>query len=67
MIRISFALLIAALVWAATAKAGSPDFTLSLYACSDTYAGGEKMSDNCLKTDEEKLEDMESMEIDPED
>ena len=29
--------------------------------------GGEKVGDNCLKTDEEKLEDMESMIENPDD
>ncbi len=67
MVRIFMLSAVAAFLMAIPAKAGSPDFTISLYICSDVYVGGEKVGDNCLKTDEEKLEDMESMDEDPED
>jgi hypothetical protein len=67
MVRVVLLSAIAAFLMAVPARAGSPQFTISLYICSDVYVGGKKVSDNCLKSDEEKLEDMESMEEDPED
>ncbi|MCZ6449104.1 MAG: hypothetical protein O6831_12810 [Alphaproteobacteria bacterium] len=66
MVRIFMLSAIAAVLMAVPAKAGSPDFTLSLYTCSDVYLGGEKVGDNCLETDEEKLADMESTVVDGE-
>ena len=67
MVRIFMLSAIAAVLMAVPAKAGSPDFTISLYSCSVVYLGGKKVGDNCRKTDEEKLEDMESMIENPED
>ena len=67
MVRILMLSAIAAFLMATPVRAGSPDFTVSLYTCSEVYVGGEKVNDNCLKIDEEKLADMESMEIDSED
>ena len=60
---LAFALILMAITLgtAFTAKpgsAGSPDFDLSLYMCSDTGGGGT----NCLETDEEKLDWVESIE-----
>ena len=40
---------------------GSEKFQLSTYTCSDVYWGGKKAGDNCVATDEEKLEVLDSM------
>ncbi len=60
MVRIFMLSAFAVVLMAIPAKAGSPDFTISLYTCSDVYLGGKKVNDNCLETNEEKLADMES-------
>ena len=41
--------------------AGHNDFVLSTYACSDVYWGGVKVGDNCVATDEEKMEVLNSI------
>ena len=61
MVRILMVSIFAVFIMALPAKAGSPDFTISLYSCSDVYLGKKKVGDNCLQTEEAKLADMESM------
>ncbi len=40
---------------------GSDNFLLSTYACSDFTMGKDKAGDNCVETDEEKLDVMRSI------
>ena len=43
---------------------GSDQFLLSTYMCSDFTMGKEKAGDNCVETDEEKLDVMRSIDDD---
>ncbi len=62
MVRILMVSIFAVFLMALPAKAGSSDFTVSLYTCSDVYLGGKKVGDNCLQSYQAKLAHMESME-----
>ena len=60
--RILFAL--CALAFAVPAFAGSPNFVVSQYTCSDVYWGAKKVGDNCVSGYDSKLEVMESLDND---
>ena len=66
-----FAIALAVVLSLATsmnAKAGGSDaWLLSLYTCSDVYWGSVKVGDNCVSTEEEKLDVMDSLRDDGDD
>lgn len=64
---------LASLAAAPAGAAGSPNFAVSLYQCSEMQWGGENVGDNCITGTsaedvyEAKLEQVESSVDDPED